>query len=78
MSLLLFCTNELLLSLGKYQYIMAVLFIATLQNLPNLTKPDQLSIPFPNPDGCIHHSPAGAHLIPTPNPDTSKIKLAAR
>ena len=48
---------------------MAVLVIATLQTLPNLTLPDQFSIPFPNAAGGTHPSPAEGHLTPAPIPD---------
>ena len=46
---------------------MAVLVIATLQNitLPNL--PDQFNIPFPNPAGGTHPRPARGYLNPASN-----------
>ena len=51
------------------------LFLQLYKTLPNLTLPDQFSIPFPNPAGGTHPSPAEGLVIPAPNP---KIKLAAR
>ena len=39
------------------------------KTLPNLTLPDQNSIPFPNPAGGTHPRPAWGHLTPAPNPD---------
>jgi hypothetical protein len=52
-----------------WQYLLLQLY----KTLPNLTLPDQFSIPFPSPAGGTHPCPNGGHLTPAPYP---KIKLA--
>ena len=46
-----------------WQYLLLQLY----KTIPNLILPNQFSIPFSNPAGGTHPSPARGHLTPVPN-----------